>query len=203
MVTTPAFCYPLTVLLVFIVLSACVYSPRSLPTSATCESLNTLVLGEQIVVGGAPPSNSFQPPTMDIGAHPFTWATGTTTSGGYANIENAGHAGGSGNEITVNNIVISIDVGFGQTLNALRFSFGEYGGNLNVSVNNSFTNFQNFSDINGKTIGGVAVNVLSGGSGNDKGQIEFTGTMSEQTSGLGQFAVGGQELYIDDICLSE
>jgi hypothetical protein len=192
MVTTATVGYPLMVLLVFTMLTGC----------TNCESLDGLALGTQIGVG-APPTSSFQPPTMDIGAHPFQWGTGTTTSSGYAKIEKGGLAGGSNNEMRVNNLVTSISVGGGHVLKAIRFSFGEYGGNLNVSVNNNFTNIRNFSDINGKTIGGVTVKVLSGGLGNDKGEIEFVGTMIDQTSGLGQFAVGGQELWIDNICFSE
>jgi hypothetical protein len=140
---------------------------------------------------------------MDIGAHAFQLASGATATGGYAKIDNAGHAGGSGNEMQVNNIVTSISIGIGQTLQAVRFSFGEYGGNLNVSVNNSLANFPNFSNINGTAIGGVKVKVLSGGMGNDKGQIEFVGAMNDQMAGLGQLAVGGQELFIDDICFSK
>ena len=45
----------------------------------------------------------------------------------------------------------------------------------------------------------VMVN-LSGGNGNDKGQVEFVGHMVDQAGGRGQLAVGGQELWIDDIC---
>jgi hypothetical protein len=173
--------------------------PPAAPSFATCESLDSLALGSRIVIG-PPPINSFQPPTMDIAAHPFTWRNGTMTSNGYAEIQSAGRAGGSRNEMAVNNLLVSISVGFGQTLQAVRISFGEYGGNLNVSVNNAFRNFDDFAQINGTTIGGVQVSVPSGGLGNDLGQIEFVGTMTDQASGLGQLAVGGQELWIDDIC---
>jgi len=172
------------------------------PSSWTCESLNSLALGSRIVVG-APPASSFQLTTMDIGATPFTWSSGIVTSSGFATIQNGGRAGGSGSEIAVNNLLISVSVGIGQTLEAVRVSFGEYGGNLNLSINNQFVNFGDFSQAHGKTIGGVRVNVLSGGLGNDKGQIEFIGHMTDQASGLGQLAVGGQELWIDDICFSK
>jgi hypothetical protein len=176
----------------------CHTSPGPAATT-TCESLDTLTPGARVVVG-VPPANSFQPPTMDIGARPFIWANGTSTSTGYAEIQTGSKAGGSGNEMQVNNILVTFSVGFGQTLETLRFSFGEYGGNLNLWINNQFTNFNNFADIHGKTIGGVQVNVLSGGNGNDKGQIEFVGHMVDQAGGRGQLAVGGQELWIDDIC---
>lgn len=182
-----------------VLLVGCAQPPPPGPSFATCESLDSLAVGSRIVIG-APPINSFQPPTMDIAAHPFTWRNGTTTSNGYAEIQSAGRAGGSGNEMAVNNLLVSISVGFGQTLQAVRISFGEYGGNLNVSVNNDHRNFDNFAQNNGTTIGGVQVSVPSGGLGNDVGQIEFVGTMADQASGLGQLAVGGQELWIDDIC---
>lgn len=182
--------------------TGCAHTPAVPPTFATCESLDSLALASQIVVG-SPPTNSFQPPTMDISAHPFTWGSGTVTSGGHAMIQHGGLAGGSGGEIAVNNILTGISVGFGQALEALRFSFGEYGGNLNLSINNKFVNFDNFSQINGQTIGGVHVNVLHGGHGNDKGQIEFIGHMVDQSQGLGQLSIGGQELWIDDICFNK
>lgn len=183
-----------------VLLTGCAPSPPPSASSfATCEALDSLPLGSRIVIG-PPPVNSFQPPTMDIAAHPFTWSNGTATSNGYAEIQNRGRSGGSRNEIAVNNLLVSISIGFGQTLKALRFSFGEYGGNLNLSINDQFVNFDNFLQVHGVIIKGVNVNVLSGGLGNDRGQIEFVGSMTDQASGLGQLSVGGQELWIDDIC---
>ena len=116
----------------------------SVPPSSltlTCESLDSLTLGSQIQVGAQPPNNSFQPPTMDIGVRSFTAGNGAVVSGGRAEIQNTGRAGGSQNEIAVNNVVIAISIGFGQTLTKVRFSFGEYGGNLDLSINNDFKNF--------------------------------------------------------------
>ena len=77
--------------------------------------------------------------------------------------------------------------------------FGEYGGNLNLRINNDFRNFRNFADVHGTTIGGVNVNVLSGGNGNDSGKIKFTGTIQDQGN-WGHLAIGGQEFWIDDLC---
>lgn len=137
---------------------------------------------------------------MDIAAHPFTWSNGGITQDGLARIENSGRAGGSGTEIGVNNLTVSVSRGFGQVLQKARFAFGEYGGNINVSINNSLVNVDNFAALNNQVIGGVTVTVLSGGLGNDKGVVEFQGMMPDQNNGLGQLAVGGQELWIDDIC---
>src|ERR1700730_9617699 len=159
----------------------------SASTQTTCESLDTLAVGVVVRIG-PPPANSYQPPLMDIAAHLFTWANGSTTTNGGAKTENTGKAGGSGVEIAVNNLVLSISRGFGQVLHKVRFSFGEYGGNINVSVNNALANVDNFVALNNKVLGGVTVTVLSGGFGNDKGVIEFQGLMPDQNNGLGQLA---------------
>jgi hypothetical protein len=66
-------------------------------------------------------------------------------------------------------------------------------------VDRQFVNFKNFHDINGKTIGTVKVNVLSGGTGNDFGEVEFTGAINDRRW-WGHLAIGGQELWIDDFC---
>ena len=167
----------------------------------TCESLDTLTPGTTIAVG-APPTNSFQPPLMDIAAHPFTWFNGGVTTAGFSRTETGGLAGGSGVELQVNNVTLSISRGFGQSLSHVRVAFGEYGGNLNVHVGNAFVNVDNFAALHGKTVGGVTITVLSGGAGNDKGVVEFAGTMPDQANGLGQVAIGGQELWLDDICFA-
>src|SRR5262245_30004152 len=121
-----------------VVLAACTPTPPPTP-AMTCESLDTLTPGQQITATAAPPGNSFQPPTMDIAAHPFTFASGTQTTGGFAKIETGLHAGGAGNEINVNNIMLSVSRGFGATLQKIRLSFGEYGGNLIQCIANKFS----------------------------------------------------------------
>ncbi|GIG20198.1 hypothetical protein Cch01nite_09220 [Cellulomonas chitinilytica] len=172
--------------------------PRPIP-AFVCESLDSLPVG-LTVVNGLPPVNSFQPPLMDIAAHPFAWASGVTTTAGQATTEAGGRAGGSGTEIRVNNIVLSVSIGFGQVMHAARIRFGEYGGNVNLSVDGVTANVADLASLNGKTMGGVTVSVPTGGFGNDMGVLELTGTMPDQAFGLGQFAIGGQELWIDDIC---
>jgi len=169
------------------------------PPPLVCESLDSLAPG-LTVVNGAPPVNSFQPPLMDIAAHPFAWSSGITTASGQATTEAGGRAGGSGTEIHVNNIVLSVSIGFGQVMHAARIRFGEYGGNVNLSVNGAAANVPDLAKLNGVTLGGVAVSVPTGGFGNDMGVLELTGTMPDQPSGLGQLAIGGQELWIDDVC---
>ena len=109
------------------------FAPSS-SAQATCESLDTLAVGVVTRIG-PPPANSYQLPLTDIGAHPFTWANGSVTTKGEAKTESIEKAGGSGVEMAVKGLVLTISRGFGKILHGVRFSFGEYGGNVNVSVN--------------------------------------------------------------------
>ena len=63
-------------------------------------------------------------------------------------------------------------------------------------MNGSVINADNFQDLDGQTAG---VNNLSvprmGGNGNDTGILVFQGKPIQE------FAIGGQELWIDRICL--
>lgn len=121
----------------------------------------------------------------------FQWSNGTWTSGGRATAGNNLMAGGSGIEMGPGNI--NMDFNFGTELSSLSLRFGEYGGNINIEINGTLKNTLNFSDINGLMIGNVQVKVVNG-FGNNKGILELTGAIS-------QFAIGGQELWIDDITL--
>jgi hypothetical protein len=168
--------------------ACCVADPGSRSASVgtpACVDFEDLILGTNYAVGA-----SFIDSGVVVNAHPFVWSNGTAYSGGFAQVGNAGFAGGSGLEIQANNINLELD--FGGSLTGLSFRFGEYGGNLNIEINGDFRNFNNFSDIDGLTIGGVSVSATNG-LGNDKGQVRLSGPIDS-------LIVGGQELWIDDIC---
>ncbi|MFQ5640977.1 MAG: hypothetical protein ACE5IR_23615 [bacterium] len=186
---------------VFLLLVPVLLTSCSGGQSLRCETFDTLALGDRITVftQGGPPGNTFQPPNGDFVGRVFYDADGNPTSDGFAEIENATRAGGTGHDVEVNNINFSFSANFGQTLNKVKFSFGEYGGNLNLSINGQMVNFDNFVDIDGQVIGGVKVTVLSGGLGNDSGEIELNGTIRDETNS-GHITVGGQELWIDNFC---
>jgi hypothetical protein len=121
----------------------------------------------------------------------FTWSGGGTTSGGVASVRHANLAGHLGQDIAVNNILLDVD--FGAQVANLTMHFGEFGGNLNLEVNGDFHNFENFHDIDGAIIGGTAISVANG-FGNDQGVLKVEGVVDS-------FKVGGQELWIDHICV--
>ena len=130
----------------------------------------------------------------DIDVHEFFFSDGTPFGGGFTQVDTSGLAGHLGQDMMVNNV--NLDFDFGMTLGGLSLNFGEYGGNLNIFVNGTHHNFEDFQDINGAVIGGVAVTVPVGGFGNDVGQLVLNGTIHS-------FAVGGQELWIDHVCVRE
>lgn len=137
----------------------------------------------------------FQDTFTDAGAmitvEAFQWGNGTWTNGNYAQVDNRLRAGGSGLDMQYNNVNLRFDFG-ALGLNGLSMVFGEYGGNLNLQVNGEFRNFENFAMLNGSILGGAGVSV-SGGTGNDTGNITISGKVQS-------FAIGGQELWIDDVC---
>lgn len=78
-------------------------------------------------------------------------------------------------------------------VNNVSFDFGEFGGNLNLEVNGDFTNFSQFQNLAGTTIGGANVSVNSSNvQGGTQGTVELTGAIE-------QFSVGGQELWLDNV----
>ena len=109
---------------------------------------------------------------------------------GNVQVSDSTDAGGSGNELWVRKSNVRFDLG--GPVPGLSILFGEFGENLNISINGDFVNFDNFNDINGQVIGGVAVTVVNG-FGNDNGSITLEGTINS-------FAMGGVELAIDEVC---
>ena len=162
---------------------AAAFAVLGAPSQAVTLDFEDLVLGTRYNVG-----DSFMTSGVTVTAGDFTFANSTTFSGGRSDVENGGIANGSGNELEVNNILLDFAVG---NVTSLGFAFGEFGGNLNLRVNGDFRNFENFAQLDGLNVGGALVSVLNG-FGNDQGTVSLTGLISD-------FALGGQEFYIDDL----
>ena len=158
--------------------------------TALCSTFESLKADQTYSVGASFDDGSKMTPLE------FVWSNGTPTADGFARVATSGLAGGSGQDLNLNTINVGFD--FGTVVHSLTLRFGEYGGNINIRVNGDFRNFGDFADIDQKTIGNVAVAVniydprSSNGSG-DRGILTLTGPID-------QFALGGQELWIDDVC---
>ena len=137
-------------------------------------------------------SDSFADSGVIISAQPFQWAGGAWTSAGSSEVQILNLSGGTGLDLAVNNINLNFD--FGRDVEGLRLLFGEYGGNINLTINGDFRNESNFPTLHGQIVGGTLVEVFMSPAG--FGVIRITGVVSS-------FSVGGQELWIDDVCDSE
>jgi len=126
---------------------------------------------------------------FEIAVKPFQRGDGGWTSDGDAEIENRGLAGGSGQDVHTDNV--NLDFQITEPWKDLTLRFSDCGGNANIKINGDFRNFADFPDIDNTTIGGVNVDVVDGAQ-NELGVLRLTGWITE-------FALGGQELWIDDV----
>lgn len=117
------------------------------------------------------------------------------TSSGFAKVDNVNYAKGSGNDIQSGNV--NLFFLFDYPISKITFKFGELGGNNNIKVNGDFNNVENLIGLNGVTIGGVQIVVNATQQGNN-----WYGDMTLEGS-INDFTLGGQELWIDDICHSK
>ena len=138
-------------------------------------------------------SDSFVEAGIPMEVAPFTWSNSTVYTGGHALVSNSQLAGGTGQDLNLNNVNLAF--AFPRKLDALSLLFGEYGGNVNLQVNGIFTNVANLAALNGANFAGAQLTVVNG-FGNDKGRLTLQGLVSD-------FAIGGQELWIDHVCFIE
>ncbi|MBM4104595.1 MAG: PEP-CTERM sorting domain-containing protein [Planctomycetes bacterium] len=151
-------------------------------------TFENLTLGNEFHVG-----DTFTSGGMTATGGEYFWASGSTLAG-VATVKNDGKAGGAGNEIWFNNINLNFSYAV-KPLSGVSLMFGEYGGNVNLSINGDLKKAADFSALNGTTIGGATVFVTGS---NASGSIFAVGPISS-------FGIGGQELAIDNIiaCIPE
>lgn len=126
----------------------------------------------------------------------FQWSNMNWTSDGYAEVMQDGLAGGAGNEMFLNNVNLGLDIG---STECVTIHFHNKGGNVNLIINDTVGNWDDFQNAN---LGGVIVSADYVGNEN-KGTLTLSGEFKRfnfQEKGWISFAIGGQELFIDDIC---
>ncbi len=132
--------------------------------------------------------DTFTDSGVNIEVEEYYWYGGGSTTTGTATIFNTGDAGGSGQDINCNNVNLAFD--FSYPLDGLSLLYGYYGGDLNIDINGVLEKFLDFASIP-SPIGGV--NVVNTDFGGGKGMLTLSGTINS-------FAIGGQELWLDDVC---
>ncbi len=129
---------------------------------------------------------------VTLTGEPFALAGGGTTTSGSAHRSDAQAAGGSGAELSDNNLLV--DFGFGVTGCALTLRFGDAGGSENLRVNGALAVVGDLAELDGTTLGGVAVDVTAQ-PGSSQGTLTLGGPIRS-------FAIGGQEFFVDDVVLT-
>lgn len=128
----------------------------------------------------------------DIAVEQFDWGDGNWTSTGSANVSTSNYSQGSGNDLNANNV--NLRFLFDYPVDKITLKFGELGGNNNIKVNDDFQNVPDLVSLNGTMLGGVQVTVNAIQQGNNwYGQMTLDGNIDN-------FSIGGQELYLDDVC---
>jgi len=156
-------------------------------------SASALVLDFSDLTAGATYNvgDSFVSSGAVITGQEFYWLGGGSTTGGSATVETGGLAGGAGNELGLNNINLSFD--FGAPLDGLALEYGYGGGNINLEINGDFVNVSDMLSIP-HNLGGTEIFTFDN-NGSDGHMFVIGGQINS-------FALGGQELRIDNIVAS-
>ena len=155
------------------------------PDRRECVDFEDLEAGRSYRVG-----QRFSSSGATIVLETFSLRDGRPARSGAARIDSQGRAGGSGRELGLNNITAAFVPA--RPLPDPTLAFGHYGGTLNLRINGDFVNVSDFAQVHGKRIGGVKVSVQKYAK-TQQGRLSLTGVVRS-------FAVGGQELWIDDLC---
>lgn len=158
-----------------------------------CLDLNPLV-GQEYHVG-----DSFAASGITVSVDTFIHGGGGSVSSGKATIGPPAATGGTGPEIRIGNVLLVFHLP--HPCHTITMRYSEQGGNLNVHANLNAVklNFQNFDDINGSTLKGVTITASgTGASGHGIGDLRFEAKLPAT---IAQFALGGQEFWISDVCV--
>ena len=125
---------------------------------------------------------------VDITFKPFTFSTGEIYDLGNASIT----GDDTNKSLYPNNI--NGDFAFDFALEGITLTYFDQGGTENLEVNGELQVVGALSEFNDTTLGGVNLTVTSVTVGSGIiGVLKLEGTIT-------QFAIGGQELFIDNIC---
>lgn len=155
--------------------------------SGCCLKFSDLTSGTKYNVG-----ETIETSGTNIKVEKFQWGNDEWTEGGYAKVDDQGYAKGSGNDMQCNNVNLNFQ--FDYPLNKITLSFGDLGGNSNIKINGQFKNVSRIKDLQNTTLGNVQITLEAVQDGNNwYGKMTLTGAMTG-------FSIGGQELWLDNVC---
>lgn len=160
----------------------------SLSLSLPAESVLACVEFEEVSPGPYKVQETLSDSGVRMVVKPFFPPEGDSTDQGLAEVEFYGE--GTQRRVFLQRVNLGFD--FGASPARLALTFGHVDGNLNLEINGEFKNLPQFSQLNGTSIGGVTATVQE--ETEFSGQLQFSGIIES-------FAIGGQELWLDTICL--
>ena len=129
---------------------------------------------------------------VNVKVEKFQWGNGNWTTSGSARVDTRNYAAGGGNEINTNNT--NLHFLFNYPVKKITLKFADFGGNSNIRINNTFKNIGRMINLNNTVIDGVSIDIIAAHQGNN-----YVGTMTLEGD-IKDFAIGGQELWLDDVC---
>jgi len=164
-------------------LLARVWLPASLlwlaagPAAAVNVDFNDLAAGTSWSVGTTHTSQG-----VDVVGEDYFFSNGSSFSSGNAGVEALGFIDGT-NIVFVGNINLRFDFG---SVSGISLDYDYGGGNMNLRVNGSLANItSDLSALDGTMLGGASITATSS-------FLSVTGAITD-------FAIGGQELAIDNV----
>lgn len=159
----------------------------ALQTGEPCIDFEDLAVRSRYTVG-----QTFVSGGTLVSMGPFFFVEGQSTSQGAAQIDQNTQAGGSGKDVSVNNI--NLTFGFDSPLEGVTINYGDYGGTVNLEINGDLAIASSLFDLNKTTVGDVRVSVTPDpATNNQTGIATLSGTIK-------RFSLGGQEFWLDDVC---
>ena len=136
-------------------------------TQETCFNFQDVDPNITFIFGDAITSNNFNGIFGE-----FFFLGGGSTTGGSAST--------SSGSLFISNLNLSYE--FIPELNSLSFTYEDFGGNVNLIINGSLLNSDDFTDFDGMSVAGVTIQASI------PGFVELTGPIST-------LSIGGQELF--------
>jgi hypothetical protein len=171
-------------------------TPISASTLTDCATLDDLVLATNYVINNQIPTSGVTFQVMS-----FIWSNGTVTYSGHgATVVDDMPLPNMGYSLFVNNVNLGLLLDSG---NCFTIEYCDKGGNENLLVNGINGNTPDLSDLNNTNMGGVEVTVDILDPQQNCGVVTLKGDFQNfvfDNNWNITFGIGGQELYIDNVC---
>ena len=154
-------------------------------TAVTCADFDELTVGTKYSVG-----DTFSNDGLDFAVRNIVQPDGTVGPSNYIEVVNSNNAGGAPKELNINNA--NLEVVLAAPVAGITLKAGEYGGYVNLMVNGDLRKAQDLTAFDGLIIGGALVEVANPSA--DLYRVRVS-------DGVSSFAIGGQEFFVDDVCV--